>query len=174
MIPGWARAERRRQERDGGERGRDRADPQLPGEAAAHRVELGVETVHVGEDPARPFEHALALGRQPFVALRASHDREADLALEAADPRRERRLRDVAGAGGATEVLLADECHEVCEMAQIHPLMIDTIYQSVEPITLTNVVPAAMLSDGDRLQPVARVPGRTKRSTRDAPRPRDD
>ena len=66
--------------------------PQLPCEAAAHRVELGVEPADVGEDPPGPLEHALALGRQALVALRASHDREADLGLEPTDPGGERRL----------------------------------------------------------------------------------
>ena len=132
VIPGMVGAERRRQERDAGEGGRDRADPELTGEPAAHRVELGVEAADVGEDPARPLEHPLALGRQPLVALRAPHDREADLALEPPDARRERRLRDVAGPRRAAEVLLADERHEVFEMPQIHPSMIDLIYQAVD------------------------------------------
>ena len=51
------------------------------------RVELGVEAADVREDPPGPLEHLLALRRQPFVALRASDDREADVALEAADAR---------------------------------------------------------------------------------------
>ena len=71
---GVVRSEARR------ERGRDRADPQLPGEAPSHHPELLVEAADVGENPARPLEHALALRRQPLEALRAAHDREADLA----------------------------------------------------------------------------------------------
>ena len=137
MIPGWRAESGVVSERDGRERGRDGADPELPGEPAAHGVELGVETADVREDPARPLEHPLALRRQALVALRAPHDREPDLALEPANARRERRLRDVARGGGAAEMLLPDERHEVREVAEIHPPMIDHVYRLVDPFGLT-------------------------------------
>ena len=115
MTPtaGMAGAERRRQQRDRRQRGRDRADAQPAGEPVAHRAELAVQAVDVREDALRPVEHALALGCQALVALAASHDREADLVLEPADPGGERRLRHVAGRGGAAEVPLAGERDEI-------------------------------------------------------------
>jgi len=77
---------------------------------------LVVETADVGEDPARPLEHPIALGSQSLVALGTPHEREAELRLEASDPGRERRLRDVTRACGTAEVLLAGEGDEVGEM----------------------------------------------------------
>ena len=130
-------AQRRRQQREAGKRRRDGADAQPSGEAAAQRVELCIEAIDIGEDPPGPLEHPLTFRRQPLVALRAPDDGEPHLPFESADPGGERRLRDVARARCATEMLLADECHEVCKMAQIHPVMIDKIYRSFESITLT-------------------------------------
>ena len=54
-------------------------------------------------------------------------------------------MRDVAGAGGAAEMLLADEGDEVCEMAKIYGLMIDQIYRTVERFTLTQSGATAIL-----------------------------
>jgi hypothetical protein len=136
--PRVAAEQGRRQQRHAGERRRDRADPKPPGEAAVEGTDLRLEPTDVGEDLPRPLEHALPLGREPVVAVRASHDREPELCLEAPDARGERRLRDVAGARRTTEVLLAGERHEIREMSQIHGLVIDRIYRSVEHPTLTS------------------------------------
>jgi hypothetical protein len=43
----------------------------------------------------------------------------------------------VAGAGGAAEMLLADEGYEICEMAKIYGFTIDQIYRTVERFSLT-------------------------------------
>ena len=97
-----------------------------------HRVDLRLEAADVGQDPARPLEHPLPFRREALVALRAPHDGKADLALEPADARRERRLRHVARSCRPAEVLLPRECGQIFEMSQIHCSMIDLIYHAVE------------------------------------------
>ena len=111
-----------------------------------HRVDLRLEAADVGQDLARPLEHPLAFRREALVALRAPHDGKADLALEPADARRERRLRHMARTRRTAEVLLPRECGQISEMAQIHSSMIDRIYHAVEAVTLTRDDPrGAML-----------------------------
>ena len=51
----------------------------------------------------------------------------------------------MAGACRPAEMLLAVERHEVCKMAQIHALMIDHVYQTVGPVTLTQPAATAIL-----------------------------
>ena len=70
----------------------------------------------------RPEHHALALAREPLEALPAPDERHAELGLELAQPGRERRLRDVAGARGAAEMALPLERDEVLELAWEHGL----------------------------------------------------
>ena len=52
--------------------------------------------------------------------MAALDDRRAELLLELADRRRQRRLRDVAGLGRAAEMLLAGERHEIFELPDHH------------------------------------------------------
>ena len=42
-------------------------------------------------------------------------------------------------------MLLAHECNEVFEVTQIHPIMIDRIYRTVDEVTLTGRVVAVIL-----------------------------
>ena len=113
------------------QRGRDRADPQRALEAAAQPAGLLLQALEVGQRPLRPAEDPLALGRQPLELAAAPHERDAELALQAADARRQRRLRDVAGRRGAAEVALAVERREVLELADEHRL--DHRCASIEP-----------------------------------------
>ena len=59
------------------------------------------------EDDLRPLEHALALGRQPAVALAALDDGNFQLQFELTDAARQRRLGHVARRRRASEMLLA-------------------------------------------------------------------
>ena len=71
-----------------------RSRPERPWRIASH---LAVEPVDVREDASRPLEHALPLGGQPLVAPRCAARSGSRPPLEPADPRRQRRLGDVAG-----------------------------------------------------------------------------
>ena len=124
--PGMAAQQRRRQERDAtGARSGSRRSGAARESPPRIASELAVEAADVGEDPARPLEHALPFRRQPLVALRAADDREADLALEPADAGGERRLGDVAGAAARPKCSSRASAARYVEMAQIHPSMID-------------------------------------------------
>jgi len=68
----------------------------------------------------RPFQHALALGRQPDVALAALDDGNAQLLLQLADAARQRGLGDVAGLRRAGEVLFTRERCEILKLADVH------------------------------------------------------
>ena len=70
----------------------------------------------------RPEHDPLALAREALEALAAPHERHAELGLELAQTRRERRLRDVARARRAPEMTLALERDEVLELAREHGL----------------------------------------------------
>ena len=74
----------------------------------------------VGERALRPAEDQLALGGQRLELAPAAHERDAELALEAADARRQRRLRRVARGGGAAEVALTVQRRQVLELADEH------------------------------------------------------
>ena len=70
----------------------------------------------------------------------------------------------MARACCSPEVLFANERYEVREMAQIHPSMIDHVYRSVGPFTLTLSVATAILwrldeprQPGGQLKSVATV-----------------
>ena len=68
----------------------------------------------------RPEHDALALAREPLEALAAADERHAELGLELAQTRRERRLRDVARPRRAPEMTLALERDEVLELPREH------------------------------------------------------
>ena len=97
-MSGWRSQNGEVDERDRGQRRRDRPDAQRPLEPAADLRQLVSETVEVGQDAMRPEHDPLALAREPLEALPAPDERHAELGLELAQTRRERRLRDVAGA----------------------------------------------------------------------------
>ena len=97
----------------------------------------------------RPAEDQLALGRQPLELAPAPDERDAELALEAADARRQRRLRDVAGGGGAAEVALAVQRGEVLELPDEHgDRSIDRVYQQHRRHHLDNCGRVARRSAG--------------------------
>lgn len=113
-------AERRREQRYDGLGGRDRANSQHPAETVLQGGEVLAQGVPLGQDSVRPEQDAFALRRQAVVLVAASHDRHVQLVLEFADRGGERGLRDVAGLGGAGEVPLAGQRHQVLQLPH-HP-----------------------------------------------------
>ena len=106
------------------ERRGDGPDPQDALEPAPGAGSLLPEAVEVRERALRPDDDALALRRQALEVAPAPHQRDAELALEAPDARREGRLRDVAGRRGAAEMALAVEGRQVLELTYEHGIMI--------------------------------------------------
>ena len=119
-MRGWRSRKRVVTQRRQRQRGRDRADPQRALQPAAQAARLLLEALDVGERALRPAEDQLALGRQRLELAPAAHQRHAELALEAADAGRQRRLGDVAGGRRAAEVALAVERGQVLELPDEH------------------------------------------------------
>ena len=115
---GMARAIGRGELRDHRQRGRDRGDAQLPGEAVAQRVDLLAHGARVADDAARPVERALALGGETDEARAALHQQDAEHFLELLDAGRQRRLGHAAGLGGAAEMLFARERDQIFELVE--------------------------------------------------------
>src|SRR3546814_1757483 len=82
--------------------------------------EIVDQALIVGQDLARPGEELLALRREPGEAMASRHERYAEILLKFADRRRQGRLGDMAGIGGAGEMPLFGERHEIGEMADEH------------------------------------------------------
>ena len=105
-------AERRGQPRHHGERRRDRRDADVAGQPVPRGAHLLAHGAGVADDAARPFEHLLALRRQPLEARAALHQHDAELVLQLLDRRRQRRLGDAALLGRAAEMLLLGQRDE--------------------------------------------------------------
>ena len=117
---GKARVERPGQLRDDRQRRRDRADPQPPGQALVDLLEAAAQILRLREDAMRVFEREPALRRQADEAMAALDDRRAEILLEQADRRRQRRLRDMAGLGRAAEMLFPRQRDKIFELTQHH------------------------------------------------------
>ena len=97
-----------------------RADRQPAALDAGQRLQLGLRGVELGEDVARARDEQLAGAGERDPARRALDEREPDLGLQPADLLRQRGLGDVLARGGAREVALVGERHEVAQLAQFH------------------------------------------------------
>ncbi len=113
-------AEARGDERRGRQRGGDGAEAERADEALAQPRDLLLEAAQVVDGPLRPRQHPLALGRQALEPPPAHDQRHAQLALQAADRLRQRRLRHVARRRGTSEVPLPVERDEILELAREH------------------------------------------------------
>jgi hypothetical protein len=69
---GWLGAIGRGQRRHHRQRGRDGGDLEMAGEALLQGLHLGAHGARVGDDAARPVEHALALGGEAQEARRCA------------------------------------------------------------------------------------------------------
>jgi hypothetical protein len=67
-----------------------------------------------------PFQHALALRREPDIALAALDDGNAKLLLKLPDAPRKRGLRDIASLRRSREMLLAGQRREVLNLPYVH------------------------------------------------------
>jgi len=67
-----------------------------PGQLVLEPVDLLPHRAGVADDPPRPVERALALGRKTLKARAALHQHDAEDFLELLEARRHRRLRDAA------------------------------------------------------------------------------
>jgi hypothetical protein len=67
-----------------------------------------------------PFQHPFAFRRQAVETLAALDDRHTKLLFKLADAPGKCRLGDVAGLGGAGEVLLAGEGRQIGKLADVH------------------------------------------------------
>ena len=117
---GLAREQGRGQLGHHGQGGGDDPDGDPPAQRLAGAHQLLLERVAVGQDPLRPGQHPLALRRQALEPVAALDHQHAQILLEMPQARRQRRLRHAARLGGAGEVPLAGEGHEVAELADVH------------------------------------------------------
>jgi len=98
------------------ERGRDSGDAKSACEAVTQRVDLFAHVAGVADDAARPVQHAFTLWREALEARAAQHQQHAHLFLDLLNPRRQGRLGDAAGLGGAAEVFLARQRQQEFEL----------------------------------------------------------
>ena len=105
---------------DGRKRRRHDAHSQSTDELASRLAHVSLERLHVGQDAARPPQHALALRGESVKSLAALDDQDAEGVFEVLDSGRQRRLGDVAAGGRSGEVLLAGQRDQVLEMLDQH------------------------------------------------------
>ena len=108
--------ERQRHRGDEGQGGRDHAEPQMPADAALERIDVLAHGARIADDPARPVEHPLALGREAAKPGTALDDHHAELLFEALDGGGKAGLGDAGGLGGASEMPFAGEEEEKLEL----------------------------------------------------------
>jgi hypothetical protein len=115
MLGAIGRGERR----DHRQRGRNGGDAQVvAGEVLLQRLHLGAHGARIGDDGARPVEHALALGGEAQEARGALDQHDAKRVLELLDAGGEARLGHAAGFGGLAEVAFAGERQEIFELIE--------------------------------------------------------
>ena len=94
----------RGQRRDHAERGRNRGDGDLSGQAVLERVDLLPHRAGIADDAARPVQRPLPLGRKTLKPRAALHQHDAEDFLQLLEAGRHRRLGHAAGLGGASKV----------------------------------------------------------------------
>ena len=114
-LPPEARQQPRQQERRDR---RDHAEPQLAGERLAGGADDVGKLLRLAQDPLRlggDLDAERGEADHPPGALDQGH---ADLRFELLDPRRQRRLGDEAGVGGAAEMAVILQRHQILELLQ--------------------------------------------------------
>ena len=105
-----------------GKCGRHHAEHQAADELALLALDLRqllVQRLPAVENEMGPFQHALALRREPDIALAALDDGNAKLLLKLADAPGKRGLRDVASLRRPGEMLLARQRREVLNLTDV-------------------------------------------------------
>ena len=106
--------------RDDRQRCRYGSDPEPAREAFVDLFEAAPQILRLRENAMRVLDRHPALGRQPDKAMAALDNRRPEILFEEADRRRKRGLRDMAGLGGAAEVLFSRQRHKIFELTQHH------------------------------------------------------
>ena len=101
---GMPRAKRRRQRCNHAEHGRDRGNPDFARQLVLEAVDLLPHRAGIADDPPRPVQRALALGRKTLKAGAALHQHDAQNFLELLEAGRHRRLGDAARLRGPSEM----------------------------------------------------------------------
>ena len=83
-------------------------------------LELGVGRLHLGEDPSGPRDEQLTSVCDRHLAGGAVNERHADLVLQPADLLGKGGLGNVLAGGGAGEMPLLRQRHEVAKLSQLH------------------------------------------------------
>jgi hypothetical protein len=133
---GW-RSQRRGQFGNDRQRGGHRRQPKMAGQTAFQRADLVVHRARIADNAARPVEHALAFRSEADKARLSIHQQHAETFFELLQTRRQRRLRDATGIGGAAKMLLTSKCEQ-------HLQLVDqaaTIRRSLAPERAPNTSP---------------------------------
>ncbi len=92
----------------------------LPRQSFAKFAQFLPESAIIGKDPLCPGEYPFTLRGESRKALAALHDQHSKTVLQLLDSGRQRGLGDIAGGGGAREVLFARQRHYVFQVSNDH------------------------------------------------------
>ena len=98
----------------------NRADPKPAAESLVDLLEAAPQVLGFRQDAVGVVEHEPALRGQADKPVAALDDRRPEIVLEQAYRRRQRRLRDVAGLGRASEMLFPGQRGQIFELPQHH------------------------------------------------------
>ena len=105
-------------------------------ERTRERVAIGAgqldDRIRFLQQATGPLDDTYAGGRQRNTLWLTLHERHAQVFLELADLRRQRRLADARALGRATEMPLVRERDQIAEIPQVHGHMIDDTYQKYQ------------------------------------------
>ncbi len=89
----------------------------MAGLDARQALHLGVRTLDLGQDPARPADELIPGIGHRHVACGALNERQAELLLEPANLLGQRRLGDVLALGGTREIAFLGQRDEIAKLA---------------------------------------------------------
>src|SRR5690606_39259563 len=93
---------------------------QASGESASKFAGFLQQAVVVTQNAEGPLQNPFAFRRQAFEPLGSPDQQQAQVFLELFESGREGRLRHAAGGGGAREVFLSCERHQILEIFEDH------------------------------------------------------
>lgn len=105
-------------------------------ERAGERVAIGFrkfdDRVRFLQQPARAFDDLSARGRERHAPRLSLDEGDAQVLLELAHLRGQRRLADETALGSPAEVPLVRQCHEVAQVAEVHWCIIAAAYRKTQ------------------------------------------